>query len=133
MYKFTQCLSICFLNCIFYIKYPNPKPTPKICHFPKTSFCIIYKLFSSWRPKIFSRWTRILNNNILEWHTPPHYTGLHLLFHILFLIFYFIFSTILMYIFFVFVFHNNCTVHGVNLTYIPVLVIYPLYNRVCDK
>ncbi len=36
------------------------------------------------------------------------------------------------FLFFVFVFHN-CTVHGADLTYISLLVIYSLYNCVCDK
>ncbi len=38
-----------------------------------------------------------------------------------------------MYISSVFVFYNICTVHGVDLTHISLLVIYSLYNRVCDK
>ncbi len=31
------------------------------------------------------------------------------------------------------VFYNICTVHGADLTHISLLVIYSLYNRVCDK
>ncbi len=33
----------------------------------------------------------------------------------------------------VFVFYNICTVHGADLTHISLLVIYSLYNHVCDK
>ncbi len=38
-----------------------------------------------------------------------------------------------MYISSVFVFYNICIVHGADLTHISLLVIYSLYNRVCDK
>ncbi len=42
-------------------------------------------------------------------------------------------STSLHCIFLCVVFYNNCTVHGADLTHISLLVIYSLYNRVCDK
>ncbi len=49
-------------------------------------------------------------------------------------LFNFVFFHTYIYIYFlVFVFHNNCTVLGADLTYISLMVIYSLHNRVCDE
>ncbi len=54
------------------------------------------------------------------------------IFYILFFISYFLFISFYVY-FLCVVFYNICTVHGADLTHISLLVIYSLYNRVCDK
>ncbi len=59
-----------------------------------------------------------------------HAHFLYFIFCSLYLIFYLFHF---MYISSVFVFYNICTVHGADLTHISLLVIYSLYNRVCDK
>ncbi len=53
-------------------------------------------------------------------------------FYILFFISYFLLISFYVY-FLCVVFYNICTVHGADLTHISLLVIYSLYNRVCDK
>ncbi len=54
------------------------------------------------------------------------------IFYILFFISYLLFISFYVY-FLCVVFYNICTVHGADLTHISLLVIYSLYNRVCDK
>ncbi len=55
-------------------------------------------------------------------------------FYILYCVLYILFFTYFIYVYFLcVVFYNICTVHGADLTHISLLVIYSLYNNVCDK